>query len=147
MFYADQNGVAQVPPNYREFYVPKINGYAGSGNVSLSEGQKEAEILLQPDTINAGDKVNYIYGTYSPTSDGGAQITGKVTRKGQPVPNIVIAAAQSSLNAKTDENGMFTMQVVNASSAYRLYFPEEKNKIYYQVDVFKGHIVNINISI
>ena len=147
MFYADESGVVLVPQSYREFYVPKIGGYSGSGNISLKEGQKEAEILLQPEATGAGESVKYIYGSYTPTSDGGAQIIGTVTRAGQPVSGAVIVAAQSSLNAKTNDSGKFLMQAVNQSGAYRLYFPDENNKVYYQVDVFKGHAVNIDIAI
>ncbi len=148
MFYANNLGQAYVPFSYKEFSVPKINNYYFTGTIQNREDGKDLIIELQPEEAPGGAEVMYMSGFGKPSDDKSTYIYGTVKKSdGSPVINESISVLQSNLNTKTNKDGNFKLNVVGESNSYRLYLPNFKNNVYYQVDIFKGYALNINIKL
>ncbi len=148
MFYANNLGQAFIPYSYESFSIPKINNYYSAGTIENSKDKKEIVVELQPEETSGDVKVEYLTGFGKPSEDKSTYIYGTIKNSdGSPIINESVVVLKSGLNTKTDQNGNYKLNVVGESNSYRLYLPNIKNSIYYQVDIFKGYTLKIDIKI
>jgi len=142
------NGDIKFWSEVKEVSIPKIPFYKMPSVINFDDyEQNEIEVVLKPEEVKAGFQL--IFPEVKRQHNGSmTTIEGKVVDENDNlIDNEKINFDDSSLNAKTDDQGNFKVEVPAESMSYRIYFPNLDNKKYYQIDTFKNSISIIDIEI
>lgn len=145
----NKDGYLEIPFSYKQVYVPKLESYFVTGHME-TEGHFENkiwDILLIPEETPGNAPLEYVKGILTPNADLSTTISGKITKNGGPMVNLVIGGNYFSHQIKTDGDGKFKMLLIAPLGGARLYFPEVKNIKYYQIDPTPGYNTEVDIKL